>query len=79
MFELIIKNAPRARKSDDADPEWRVMTSEATRVHSRVGKKPSLVNVDVTEDTVISGWRNTPREAWVEARRNYRNVEGAIL
>ena len=40
LFDLIIGNVPAARKSDDPNPEWGVVTAVATRVQVRSGKDP---------------------------------------
>ena len=38
LFDLIIENVPGARRSDDPNPEWGVVTAAATRAQARSGK-----------------------------------------
>ena len=40
LFDLIIENVPGARRSDDPNPEWRVVTAVAARAQARSGKDP---------------------------------------
>ena len=40
LFDLIIGNVPGARRSDDPNPEWGVVTAVATRVQAHGVKDP---------------------------------------
>ena len=40
IFDLIIGNVPVARRSDDLNPEWGVVTAVTTRAQARSGKDP---------------------------------------
>ena len=49
LFDLIIGNMPGARRSDDPNPEWGVVTAVATRAQAWSGKDPkSLKMKEVT-------------------------------
>ena len=55
LFDLIIGNVPGARRSDDPNPEWGVVTTVATRVQARSGKDPkSLKMKEVTDKITIN-------------------------
>ena len=41
LFDLIIENVPGARRSDDPNLEWGVVTAVATRAQARSGKNPN--------------------------------------
>ena len=40
LLDLIIGNVPGARRLDDPNPEWGVVTAVATRAQARSGKDP---------------------------------------
>ena len=50
LFDLIIGNVPGARRSDDPNPEWGVMTTVATRVQARSGKNPKPLKMKEVAD-----------------------------
>ena len=54
-FDLIIGNVPRARKSDDPNPEWGVVTAVATRARARSCKDPKPLEMkEVTDKMSIN-------------------------
>ena len=50
LFDLIIGNVPGARRSDDPNPEWGVVTVMATRVQARSGKDPKPLKMKEVTD-----------------------------
>ena len=55
LLDLIIANVPGARRSDNANPEWGVVTAVATRKQARSGKDPkSLKMKEVTHKMSIN-------------------------
>ena len=55
LFDLIIGNVPGARRSDNPNPEWGVVTAVATRAQARNGKDPKpLKTKDVTDKMSIN-------------------------
>ena len=47
---LIIGNVPGARRSDDPNPEWGVVTAVATRAQARSGKDPKPLKMKEMTD-----------------------------
>ena len=55
LFDLIIGNVPGARRSDDPNPEWGVVTAMATRAQARSGKDPKPLKMkEVTDKMSIN-------------------------
>ena len=55
LFDLIIGNVPGARRSDDPNPEWGVVTAVATRAQARSGKDPIPLKMkEVTDKMSIN-------------------------
>ena len=50
FFDLIIGNEPGARRSDDPNPEWGVVTAVATRALARSGKEPKPLTMKEVMD-----------------------------
>ena len=50
LFDLIIGNVPGARRSDDPNPEWGVVTAVATRAQARSGKDPKPLKMEEVTD-----------------------------
>ena len=50
LFDLIIGNVPGTRKSDDANPEWGVVTAVASRAQARSGKDPKPLKMKEVMD-----------------------------
>ena len=50
LFDLIIENVPGARRSDDPNPEWGVVTAVATRAQARSGKDPKPLKMKEVTD-----------------------------
>ena len=55
LFDLIIANVPGARRSDNPNPEWGVVTAVATRAQARNGKDPKPLKMkEVTDKMSIN-------------------------
>ena len=55
LFDLIISNVPGARRSDDPNPEWGVLTAVATRAQARNGEDPKPLKIkEVTDKMSIN-------------------------
>ena len=55
LFDLIIGNVPGARRSDNPNPQWGVVTAVATRAQAQSGKNPkSLKMKEVTNKMSIN-------------------------
>ena len=55
LFDLIIGNVPGARRSDDPNPDWVVVTAVATRAQARSGKNPKPLKMkEVTDKMSIN-------------------------
>ena len=55
LFDLIIRNVPGARRSDDPNLECGVVTAVATRAKARRGKDPKPLNMkEVTDKMSIN-------------------------
>ena len=55
IFDLIIGNVPGARRSDDPNPEWAVVTAVATRAQARSDKDPKPFKMkEVTDKMSIN-------------------------
>ena len=50
LFDLIIGNVPGARRSDDPNPKWGVVTAVATRAQARSGKDPKPLKMKEVTD-----------------------------
>ena len=50
LLDLIIGNVPGARRSDDPNPEWGVVTAVATRAQARSGKDPKPLKMKKVTD-----------------------------
>ena len=50
LFDLIIGNVSGARRSDDPNPEWGVVTAVATRAQARSGKDPKPLKMKEVTD-----------------------------
>ena len=50
LFDLIIGNGPAARRSDDPNPEWEVVTAVATRAQAWSGKDPKPLKMKEVTD-----------------------------
>ena len=55
LFDLIIGNVPGARRSDDSNSEWGVVTAVASRAQARSGKDPKPLKMkEVTDKMSIN-------------------------
>ena len=55
LFDLIIGNVPGARRSDDPNSEWGVVTAVATKAQARSGKDPKPLKMkEVTDKMLIN-------------------------
>ena len=55
LYDIIIGNVPGARRSDNPNPEWGVVTAEATRAQARSGKDPKPLKMkEVTDKMSIN-------------------------
>ena len=55
LFNLIMGNVPGARRSDDPNPEWGVVTAVATRAQAPSGKDPKPLKMkEVTDKMSIN-------------------------
>ena len=52
LFDLIIGNVPGARRSDDPNPEWEVVTAVAARAQARSGKNPKPLKMKEVTDKI---------------------------
>ena len=50
LFDLIIGNVPEAKRSDNPNPEWGVVTAVATRAQARSGKDPKPLKMQEVTD-----------------------------